>query len=329
MTFLMRKLHGLLLLNKGYQTMVHLRNVDVLVTGASGFIGARVTSALSQDWSVAGTWFTNNTISCRNCDMFQLDVRARAQVLDLITKKLTPRIVVHIAGTKDIKFCQAHQAETWQLHVEGTKNIVNACQDIGARIVYISTDCVFNGQKKWYIESDPTEPFNTYGMTKSAGEQLVIQSGLKSLIIRVSLLFGWSLPGQASNYVLQVLEALRDQKNVEAPVNLYNTPALIDDAAEIIARLAVDYSLEGTIHLAGKDRINRYKLAQQIAHVFRLDQARIVPVVDRSGFRQPNSCLDCQKLERVIGKQMPGIGESLEHMFTMRRVLSRVSWKPQ
>jgi dTDP-4-dehydrorhamnose reductase len=143
------------------------------------------------------------------------------------------------------------------------------------------------------------------------------------------LLFGWALPGQASNYVLQVLEALRDQKKVEAPTNLYNTPALIDDAAEIIARLAMDDSLEGTIHLAGRDKINRYEFARLAARVFGFDESRVMPVIDRSGLRPPYSCLDCRKLEGLRAKSLPGLKESLEHMFAMPSVFSRVPWKPQ
>jgi dTDP-4-dehydrorhamnose reductase len=304
-------------------------DIDVLVTGASGFIGARVAAYLSLMWITGGTWFTNQAISVADCDMFQLDVRKYDHVLNLIAKRLKPRVIVHIAGTKDIKFCQAHQAEAWRLHVEGTKNVVNACKEIDARIVYISTDCVFNGHKAKYTESDATEPFNTYGATKYAGERIVLNSGLKSLIIRASLLFGWSLRGQASNYVLQVLESLRDRKNVEAATNLYNTPALIDHAAEIIARLAMDYSSEGTVHLAGKDRISRYEFARLIARVFGFEESRVIPVFDRTGLRQPNSCLDCQKLERLMGERMPGVEESLDHMVTMRSVSSRVRWEPQ
>ncbi len=315
----MMKSHKRLLPNKEPQTTDDRRDIAVLVTGASGFIGTRVVTCLSQMWTTVGTWFTNKAISGAGCESFQLDVRELDQVLDLIAKRLKPGVIVHIAGTKDIEFCQTYPSEAWQLHVEGTKNIVNACQKIGARIVYISTDCVFNGEKERYAESDPTQPFNTYGATKSAGEQIVINSGLQSLIIRVSLLFGWSLPGQASNYALKVLESLTEGKNVEAPTNLYNTPVLIDDAAEIIARLAMDYSLDGTIHLAGKDRINRYEFARLTARVFGFDKRRVLPVLDYTGLRQPNSCLDCQKLEGLMGKQMPGIEESLEHMFSRRR----------
>lgn len=299
-------------------------NTDVLVTGASGFIGARVAAYLSSVWNTKGTWFTNKAITVADCGMFQLDVREYDHVLNLITEQLKPRVVIHIAGTKDIKFCQTHPAEAWRLHVEGTKNVVNACKKIDARMVYISSDCVFDGRKERFTESDATNPFNTYGVTKCAGEHLVRSSGLNSLIIRVSLLFGWSLQGQASNYVLQVLESLRDRKNFEAAIDLYNTPALIDHAAEIIARLAMDFSLEGIIHLAGKDRISRYEFARIIAHTFGFEESRVIPVSDYTGLRQSNSCLDCQKLERLIGKPMPGIEASLDDMETVKNVPSRI-----
>jgi dTDP-4-dehydrorhamnose reductase len=293
-------------------------NIDVLVTGASGFMGARVAESLSSKWSTGGTWFSNQAVSIADCVLFQLDVRDHNHVLNLIVKQLKPRVVIHIAGTKDIQFCETNPMEAWRLHAEGTSNLVEACKKTNSRLVYISTDCVFNGHKEKYVESDATDPFNVYGATKSAGEQIVLSSDFNHLVIRTSLLFGWSLQGQASNYVLQVLESLRDRKIIGAATNLYNTPVLIDRAAEIIAHLAMDSSIGGIIHLAGRDRISRYDFARLIARIFGLDESLVVPIFDHSGLRPSNSCLDCEKLERLIGQHLPGIEESLEHMAKRR-----------
>ena len=313
---------------RGHRAMSYPGNVDVIVMGASGFIGSRVAACLSQVWITVGTWHTNQAISVEGCVWQQLDIRKRHAVLNLIAERLKPKVVIHIAGTKDIEFCQANPEEAWRLHVEGTNNVVDACKKIDARVVYISTDCVFNGRKERYVESDATGPFNTYGATKLAGERIVLDSDLKSLIIRTSLLFGWSLPGQASNYVIQVLKSLKERGSVEAATNLYNTPALVDFAAEIIAKLAMDSSV-GIIHLAGKDRVSRYEFAQLVARVSGLEESRVIPVFDRTGLRQPNSCLGCLKLENLIETHIWGIEESLHNMVTMGGVSSRVRWIPQ
>ncbi len=305
--------------------MSYPRNVDVVVTGGSGFIGSRVAACLSESWMTVVTWHTNQAISVGGCHKLQLDVRRRSAVLNLICERLKPKVVVHIAGTQDIEFCQANPEHARLLHVEGTRNVVHACEKINARVVYISTDCVFNGRKERFEEADATEPFNTYGALKLAGERIVLDSRLDALIIRTSLLFGWPLPGQASNHVVRVLESLSEKGTVEAATNLYNTPALIDYAAEVIARLTVDSSV-GIIHLAGKDRIRRCGFARLVARVFGLEESGVVPTLDHTGLRQPNSCLDCQKLEKLTGMHLWGIEESLQKMAATEGASSRVHW---
>jgi len=287
--------------------------MKILVIGGSGFIGSHILAVLvAAQRSAVGTFFSNLHIQVVGCGFEQLDVRDVASTVGVVTR-VDPSVVIQVCGTKSVEYCAANPQDAWRIHVEGTRHVVEGCRQQGARLVYVSTDCVFDGQKSFYSEEDAIRPFNMYGRVKWEGERLVLDSGADAIVIRASLLFGWRQPGQPGNFVLSVLDSLTAGRRMSAATNLFNTPLEITQAAEAIVRLALSQH-QGIFHVAGRDRISRYGFAVAVAETFGLDASLLQPVEDASGLRQPNSCLSVAKAEAALNIRFEGVKEGLVRM---------------
>lgn len=285
--------------------------MTVLVIGGSGFIGSHILAVAAAHRNVVGT-FLSNQRQATGGKWELLDVRDAASVKKVITS-VAPDIVIQVCGTKSIEYCDAEPEEAHRVHAEGTRHVVDACQQLGARLVYISTDCVFDGQKSSYSEQDPVCPFNVYGRVKQIGEQIVLNSGLEAMVIRASLLFGWRQAGQATNFVLLVLTALAASRPMPAAINLFNTPLEIAPAAGAMTQLALGQA-RGIFHIGGHDRISRYDFAVATAEIFGLDAHLVQAVEDTSGLRQSNSCLAMTKTETLLHTRLEGVKSGLARM---------------
>jgi dTDP-4-dehydrorhamnose reductase len=287
--------------------------MKILVIGGSGFIGSHVLGYLSTHDNAVGTFFSNAQIAIPGCDFEPMDVRNRTSVMEMVDR-IKPTIIIQVCGTKSIEFCQANPGEARMVHTEGTRNVVEACLRYGIRLAYVSTDCIFDGNKSSYTEEDPTRPFNVYGRVKRDGEEIIQNSGLNAIVIRTSLLFGWRRNScQVGNFVISVYDTLKSRGSFDAPINLFNTPLEISPAAQSIAELSLS-RYQGIFHVAGNTRISRYDFAVKAADILGPERSSLRPITDISGLRQPNSCLSVSKTEAILNIRFEDVEEGLRRM---------------
>ena len=145
----------------------------MLVIGAKGMLGRDLLEILqssreptpSKDFEVVG-W-----------DIDEIDIRQEGSTRSKI-ENLRPDIVIHLAAYTDVDGCEKNREEAFQVNAEGTKHVVMGAKACGARVVYLSTDYVFDGEKKEpYLETDPPHPLNVYGQTKLKGERVPSKTG--------------------------------------------------------------------------------------------------------------------------------------------------------
>jgi dTDP-4-dehydrorhamnose reductase len=166
--------------------------LKIAITGASGRFGRGLQLALEQKHTI---------YPVRHADVDITNANDVGRVLAAIH----PDVVIHTAALPDIDYCETHPEETQIVNVEGTRNVTRAVEQIGAGLVHISTDAVFDGTKGApYVETDATNPISVYGRSKLAAEQ-VVKEYRKHWIFRVSVLFG---PGK-ENFVSKAIEQVR------------------------------------------------------------------------------------------------------------------------
>jgi len=212
--------------------------------------------------------------------------------------------------------CEVNKNLAKSVNVEGTRNIVDACQKIGSKIVFISTSAVFDGTKPLYDENDQPHPINYHGLTHLEGEKIVINSGLPFLVLRTDQPYGWIESWQKKNSVIRILEKLEGNITVEEILDWYNTPTFIDNLIEVATTL-IKKEKEGVYHTVGPDFVNRYELTLKIAEIFDKDKNLIKPInskelnlpAKRGAIRLSN-----KKAEKESGIKLVGIIEGLKTM---------------
>ncbi|HEY0537972.1 MAG TPA: sugar nucleotide-binding protein [Actinoallomurus sp.] len=223
----------------------------------------------------------------------ELDVRDPASCDDAV-RRVAPDAMVIVHGPSDITWCERHPQQAMAAHGAGASNLVASAG--GRPLLLISTDNVFPGTRHSYGESDPVEPANAYGRAKLTGERTLLDTG-NALVLRVSLVYGWDPDGHRPNYFTTCVRGLRDGRPVEAPVDHWNTPVLVDDVAAWSAAL-LEAGRTGVLHLGGPDRLSRHEWAGRIAKGLGLDDGPIRPV-DKAGTsyacRPGNACLHSER----------------------------------
>jgi dTDP-4-dehydrorhamnose reductase len=207
-----------------------------------------------------------------------------------------------------------HPKETRRLNVEATQKVAETVKLAAAKLVFFSTDYVFDGEKKTpYMEKDPTHALNEYGRQKVAAEN-AIQTTLKNhLIVRISGVFGWEL--KPKNFVLQLLDKTKTGK-VKVASDLRYNPTYAPDIAAALADL-VSQDARGVFHLSGSEQFSKYDFGRRVADVFGLDASRLEPAKssELSPVRRPAcSSLDCSKLFATVPSPPMSAGRALEAM---------------
>lgn len=271
-----------------------------IVTGSSGLLGRKLMSELGREYTCVG-------VSKSGENGLKVDISQEA-MYNLILKE-NPEIIFHTAAVSDVDYCEVNQKQAWETNVKGTENIIKACERTGAKLIYISSDFVFDGVKGMYKEEDDTNPVNYYGKTKLEAEKVTQHSSLEYVIARPSVIYGG---GQRKKFLAWIVGSLKGGEKITVVDDHYNTPTLVDNLVEMILRLIDE---NGVYHTSGSERINRYEFARKIARAFGLDESLIIPIkmqqLKQSAKRPEDTSLDTTKIGQ-LGVKPLNIAEALD-----------------
>lgn len=280
--------------------------MKVLVVGASGLVGSRVLSELekSAEFEAEGTCLSRTAVGLRRLDITDVDETRK------LISRLKPDVIVHTAALTNVDYCEDYRSEAYGINVRGTGNVVDAAREAGCRVVYISTDFVFDGLNGPYGEDDATNPVNYYGRTKLEGETLV--SGIGHVIARTTVVYGWK--SGSKNFLMQVFGKLSANEEMNVAVDQYGSPTLADNMATAVVEL-IKEKKNGIYNIAGVDVMNRHEFALKIAKIFDLDQGLLTPVETGSlrqrAVRPMKAGLRVEKAARELKTRLLGVEEGL------------------
>lgn len=267
----------------------------VLITGSSGRLGFKLVKYCTRYFEVIPTHMNEKLYK----DSIKLDICSKEALQPIF--KIRPDVVIHTAAMTNVDACEVDKEAAWLVNVEGTKNLAEAVEKLGSKLVFVSTDYVFDGKKGMYRETDKPNPINYYGKTKLEAEKIVERTCKDFIIVRSSVLYG-SHPSKL-NFVSWLIQELKSGKNVNVVTDQFVSPTLTDNLAEMIIEL-VKREENGIFHAAGRERTSRFDLAMRVAEIFDLDKTLIKPITSDElswkARRPKDSSLDVSKISKII-----------------------------
>jgi dTDP-4-dehydrorhamnose reductase len=251
------------------------RVVRTWVTGATGFVGSNVVRVFDRHGAVV-----------RGPARAEVDV-TDAEAVRRDVDAFGPDAIVHCAILNDPAALERDRRAAWEGYVGATRNVVDAANAVGAHVVLISTDWVFDGTQAGATEDEPPNPINAYGFLKAASELVVLERARRGTVARIAGVAGvhWARPelprkqdaglGYLCSSVVAALRAGERFTVWESPdINCIATPTLASDAAELVWR-AIEGGHHGVLHCVGGESVDRVTLARRTAEAFDLDPSMI------------------------------------------------------
>ena len=294
----------------------------LLVIGVTGLAGSRTVRLAEKQGYEA--WGTYNARSFSAPAAVKLDITDRDATLGLV-QKLRPDVIIDTAALHNVDYCETHREEADKVNVEGTRALADAARSTGSRLIFLSTDFVFDGEGAPYTETDLPNPLDYYAKTKVDAENIVAQLPNYG-IARSSVIYGWNpveltgLPsssGKTVNFAMYCLDKFRQGETVGVVNDQYSSPTLADNLSEALLKLA-EYSGSGIFHTAGRSCLTRYDFAVKIATTFGYSSDFVQPVATRDlnqmALRPRNSCLSVENAEKELGVRFLTADEGLQAM---------------
>jgi len=241
-----------------------------------------------------------------NGGLYRCDITDREKIAGII-EKVMPDIVIHAAAWADVDGCELDKKKAYAVNSAGTGNVAVACKSAGARMIYVSTDFVFDGRKTSpYREADKTGPLCVYADSKLKGEALTREASEKNAVVRTSWLYGKN----GKNFVDTIIAKAKADGKLRVVDDQVGSPTYTVDLAGAIRRL-IDKpeAIRGIYHVSNSGSVSWYEYAKAILKISGI-KAKVDPIsskeLARPAIRPAMSAMDISKFEKITGYKMRG-----------------------
>ncbi len=248
--------------------------MKVVIAGGSGLLGANLAAFFSSEANEVICLSKSYQVAIENVSFRKIDLNHYDDVHDLLNQ-LSPDLTINAAGFTNVGQCERFPKLAWSGNVSIAENLARISSEKSIRFFQISTDHLFDGESEYYNESSVCHPLNKYAKTKYEAEKKVLLINPEALICRVNFFgHGAGIKASFSDWVIENLSA---GKKIYAYEDVYITPILIDNLANILNQLYF-IKAKGIYNISSDEKISKYSFAKLIAKIFHLDDSLIVAV---------------------------------------------------
>jgi dTDP-4-dehydrorhamnose reductase len=279
----------------------------ILVIGAKGMLGRDLMKELRlsfPDDEVLG-W-----------DIDEIDIRREQETVTKI-ERVQPAIVINLAGYTDVDGCESNEQEAFAVNADGMRHVALGVRRCGAKVIYLSTDYVFDGEKGApYLEDDPPNPLNIYGRSKWKGEQSVLKLAGDGLIIRTQWLYG----RYGRNFVTAILRQAKEKKVLSIVNDQIGSPTYTVDLSRAIS-LLIRKKASGIFHVTNSDFCSWYDFGQATLRLSGVEEVEVLSIssreLDRKAARPSYSVFSTEKFKQEIGIKLRPWSEALKDFLSL------------
>ncbi len=278
----------------------------VLITGSNGLLGQKLVHKLRNDNAVmliATSKGVNRVSEQEGYKYLSLDITNKQEVEQVILEE-KPEVVINTAAMTNVDLCEAEQKKCDALNVDAVRYLADACQQIAAHLVHISTDFIFDGENGPYKEEDEPNPLSYYGLSKLKSEQLLQAHVVKWTVLRTIIVFGVGENLSKGNIVLWAKGALEKGESLNIIDDQFRAPTLAEDLADACI-LAAKKKAYGIFNASGKNIMSIYEIVERIAKHYgnsteNLNKISTATLNQKAG-RPPKTGFILDKAKKVLG----------------------------
>ena len=269
----------------------------ILISGGSSYLGQHMVPLASREHDTSYTYFSQNPLQAPSA--YQLDVCDGPAVHALVAR-LQPEIIIHTVGSN-------RAADMGNVIIKGTEHVAGAAQEMGARLIHISTDALFNGQNAPYTEDDPPTPIHAYGRAKAEAE-MIAGSHADHVIVRTSLIYGLQIMDRGTAWLV---EALRKKQPVTLFTDQRRNPVWAQTLSLACLELATsDY--RGIINVAGEQILTRAEFGLRMLDWWGIEERSSLSLGPSDHTKWPADCsYNLDRARQVLATPLLGVDEVL------------------
>ncbi len=287
----------------------------IFIIGGSGFIGQYLSLEFSQKHEVLSQYFSNK-FDIPGVRRIRLDIRDENS-LKQAAEEFSPDVIIHTAAiSKPAVAEKLGKEKVFAVNVEPVKYLAEISNSINAKLVFFSTDLVYDGENnRLKKETDELKPVSIYAESKVEAEKTVSRFAKNYLILRIALHYGLPLFG-GSSFFVEMLQNLKVRKRISLFTNQYRTPLEVSETPKLIEKLLQTTVVNEIINFGGGERISRYELGMLLAEICRFDKNLIEPITTdevKSNILVKDVSMDTIKL-KSYGITTRSVSENLERI---------------
>jgi dTDP-4-dehydrorhamnose reductase len=290
-----------------------------LITGAGGFLGATVLFEGREAGRDVIASYHEKPVRGEGVRAKAADLSRPGAAYELLVS-LRPEWVINCAGFANVDACEKDPTLARELNVDLPRALAAACKEWNARLLHVSTDSVFDGERCGYTEADTPGPVNVYAQTKLDGEAAVLEQLPDALVVRTNFV-GFSPEGK-TGLADWIIRDLAQQKRIPGFADVVFTPLVANDFARILFEM-MDQNLSGLFHVAGSSPVTKLEFAHMLARELGLDEQLIQPArladAHLDAPRPRNTALNSERVEAALGRRMTSIADSIALLGEIRQ----------
>jgi dTDP-4-dehydrorhamnose reductase len=286
----------------------------LFITGGTGFLGGHLLLQAVGEWEVfASARAHHPAVPCVRWIVMDL---ADGRGIESAFAAVKPDAVIHAGAVSNVDLCETERERALAVNAGSSAVFAGLCGKAGSRMVFVSSDMVFDGKKGMYAESDAANPLNYYGETKRIAEERVLEACPASVCARAALIYGIPAMGGTS-FSYQMLKRLEAGKEVGLFDDQYRSPVPVRTLAAALLELA-SLSHAGILHLGGAERIDPYTFGMRVAGAKGYSQSLIRRIrmddVPSKAARPRDVSMDVSRAKAVLKTRLPDCGEGIGYL---------------
>ncbi len=291
--------------------------MKLLITGAGGFVAGSVIAQAPGGMEIHALSRHEPESLPAHVHFHAADITDHSMMTTLL-EQVRPQVVLHTAAMANIDTCQAQPDQARAVNTMATAFLADQCARLGARLVFCSTDSIFDGVKGMYTEEDEPHPVNVYAETKVAAEKAVLAASGHNLVARLSLVMGLPVIGKGNSFLADLIRKMEKGETMNFPFNEIRTPIdVITLGAALLELCQLD--IGGVVHLSGNTRTNRFDMAGRIATYLGIpaEQQKLILGTDSNAIegraKRPNDAsMNNARARGLLKTPMKDLEEGLE-----------------